>query len=141
MSATIEKPSITNDFCRFRPAFLRVVPLLRSHTLTHPNEILIICGHILALQPPKILARSAHRGPSNRPWHGATCVILALLSAEKSEIQLKMYRPVAYYPEMLPMSVIPQRKPCSLGFVICQPGPEKSGVSNMPRTFGHPVES
>ena len=36
-------------------------------TLTHPNEICIVCSHTIACLPRKILARSAHRGPSNRP--------------------------------------------------------------------------
>ena len=57
-----------------------------------------------------------------------------------------MSRPVAYYPEQLPISFIPKKNlavsaiTTSKGFVICQPGPEKSGVSNMPRTFGRPVD-
>merc|ERR1739842_216862 len=41
-------------------------PLL-PRTLTHPNEIRIIYSHTLARSPRKISARSAHRGPSNRP--------------------------------------------------------------------------
>ena len=56
--------------------FLMVFQLLRSRTSTHPNQIQIICGHTLAHLLHKISARSVHRGPSNRPWHGATYVIL-----------------------------------------------------------------
>ena len=44
--------------------------------LMHPNEIQIIYGHTLACPPHKISAGLAHREPSNRPWHGSTCVIL-----------------------------------------------------------------
>ena len=46
--------------------FLTVFQLLRSRTLTHPNKFQIICGHTLSRLPRKILAGSAHRGPSNR---------------------------------------------------------------------------
>ena len=47
--------------------FLMVFQPLRPHMSTHINEISIICCHILARLPHKILAESAHRGPSNRP--------------------------------------------------------------------------
>ena len=59
-------------FLCFFPVFW---PLLQC-TSIWPNQICIIRSHILACLSCEISARSAHRGPSNRPWRGATCVIL-----------------------------------------------------------------
>ena len=47
--------------------FLTVFHPLHPHMSTHISEISIICCHILACLPHKILAESAHRWPSNRP--------------------------------------------------------------------------
>ena len=47
--------------------FLSVFQPLRPHTLTHINEIPIICSHILAHLRCKISAGLARRGPSNCP--------------------------------------------------------------------------
>ena len=52
--------------------FLTVFQLLCSRTSTHPNEIRIVCSHTLARKPRKISARSANRGPSNRPRSPST---------------------------------------------------------------------
>ena len=58
--------------------FFTVFQPLRPRTLPHPNEIQIICSHTIARLPRKISARTAHRGPSNRPQRGATCIIFGL---------------------------------------------------------------
>ena len=47
-------------------SFFRVFQPLLPRTSTHINEISIICCHTLDHSPRKILARSAHRGPSNQ---------------------------------------------------------------------------
>ena len=54
--------------CQFLPVFQPLLP----HTLSNPNKIWIIHSHTLARSPPKISAKSAHRGPSNRPCRRAT---------------------------------------------------------------------
>ena len=86
----------------------------RARAWPRMNKISLGCVKVRERSNGK--TQKAAGNNKNRPWHRATCIILALSSAEKSEIQLKMYRPVAYYPEQLPMSVIPQKKPCSLGY-------------------------
>ena len=58
--------------------FFTVFQPLRPRTLPHPNEIQIICSHTIARLPRKISARMVHRGPSNRPQRGATCIIFGL---------------------------------------------------------------
>ena len=52
--------------------FLLFFGLLFSRTLTHPNEIHMVCSHTLTRLPRKIAAGSAHRGPNNRPHRRAT---------------------------------------------------------------------
>ena len=54
--------------------FLTVFQLLRSRTLTHPNEIKTVYGHALARLPRKISAGSAHRGASSRPRRRSTWI-------------------------------------------------------------------
>ena len=56
--------------------FLTVFQLVLLHNLMCPNKIHIVRSHNLARLPRKISASLVDREPRNRPWHGATSVIL-----------------------------------------------------------------
>ena len=65
--------------------FITVFQPLRPHMSTHIKQIPIICCHTLACLPRKILARSAHRGPSNVPQCRPTRVLTVHSLAPYSE--------------------------------------------------------